>query len=147
MKKVFSFLTAGLLTAALVTTSSCTKTCDPGYEGSDCKTAMNAKFAGTYSVKDTATTGGTSTVYNYSMTITAPSSTPSSVSISNFGGFGTGTTISGTVDGTSLTVADGTLAGVHISAASGSINGSALHFVYTSTDSTSVSTSHAMGLK
>jgi hypothetical protein len=41
MKKLVSFFAATALVAAMMTTSSCTKTCDAGYEGSDCKTPVS----------------------------------------------------------------------------------------------------------
>lgn len=44
MKKLVSFIAATALVVALMTTSSCTKTCDAGYEGSDCKTELRTKF-------------------------------------------------------------------------------------------------------
>lgn len=53
MKRLFKFFMIGAVSAALLSTTSCSKTCDPGYEGNDCKTLANAKFLGTYSEKDT----------------------------------------------------------------------------------------------
>ncbi len=47
MKKIVSFFAAAALVATMMTTSSCTKTCDAGYEGSDCKTVSAAKYYGT----------------------------------------------------------------------------------------------------
>ena len=49
MKRLFKFFMIGAVSAALLSTTSCSKTCDPGYEGNDCKTLANAKFLGTYS--------------------------------------------------------------------------------------------------
>jgi ferritin-like protein len=43
MKKIFkSFLIVAVM-ASVASISSCTKTCDPGYEGTDCKTETRAK--------------------------------------------------------------------------------------------------------
>ncbi len=147
MKKIFSLFIAACAIAAVTTISSCTKTCDAGYEGSDCKTAMNTKFAGTYTVADTATISGQTLTFTYSMVIAASSSNPQAVSITNFGGFNAGSTVTGTADGTNLTVANTTISGVQISNASGTINGNYLSFTYTATDSTGVSTDHALGTK
>ncbi len=146
MKKNFKTIILSATVAAMALVSSCTKTCDPGYEGSDCKTAMNTKFSGTYAVKDTASSADTTLYFNYSMTVSSPSSEPAKVNISNFGGFGSGTTISGTVDGTSLKLDNTTLAGVQISNATGTISGSKLAFTYTSNEGKAF-TSHAVGTK
>ena len=44
MKKIFnSFLIVAVM-ASVASISSCTKTCDAGYEGSDCKTQILTKF-------------------------------------------------------------------------------------------------------
>lgn len=52
MKKILGlFLTVA--TAAVIATS-CTKTCDPGYEGSKCTTEVRAKFYGSYKMSGTA---------------------------------------------------------------------------------------------
>jgi hypothetical protein len=59
MKKLVSFIAAAGLVATLMTTSSCTKTCDAGYEGSDCKTEVRAKYLGTWSESGTFTSGST----------------------------------------------------------------------------------------
>lgn len=59
MKKVI--YSALLLGAFAMGTSSCTKTCDPGYEGSDCKTEVRAKYIGSYRVSGTDTDGDTYT--------------------------------------------------------------------------------------
>ena len=147
MKKTLSALTLICAIAAITTISSCTKTCGVGYEGSDCKTAMNTKFAGVYNVHDTAVINGSTSVFGYAMTVSASSSDPSAVSITNFGGFNAGSVVSGKVEGTNLTVPSTTIGSVSISNASGSISGSTLSFVYTATDTSGVSIDHAVGLK
>lgn len=153
MKKILTVFFAVAAFAAVGTITSCTKTCDKGYEGSDCKTKMNAKFAGTYSVHDTASitlTGSTTpstSIFTYSLTVAASSSDPTAVSLSNFGGFGAGTVVNGAVNGTALTIPNQTVGNESISNASGSISNNALSFVYTSTDTGSISISHAVGLK
>ena len=55
--------------AGLVTVSSCSKTCDPGYEGTDCKTETRAKYIGAFTGTETCD-GGTSTI---TITYAAPS--------------------------------------------------------------------------
>ena len=147
MKKTLSALTLICAIAAITTMSSCTKTCGVGYEGSDCKTAMNTKFAGSYSVHDTAIINNTQSVFVYTMTVTASSSDPSTISIANFGGFNPGSSTTGKVDGTTLTIPNTTIGNEQITNASGSISGSTLTFVYTAQDSTGVSVDHAVGLK
>ncbi len=52
MKKIFnSFLIVAVM-ASVASISSCTKTCDPGFEGTDCKTEVRAKFLGNYAASD-----------------------------------------------------------------------------------------------
>ena len=96
MKKLVSFVAATALVAALITTSSCTKTCDAGYEGADCKTLKTAKFVGTFAGSDICTSG----TYAITFVTSTTSSNIVGVSISNFGGFGATVYISGTVDST-----------------------------------------------
>ncbi len=100
MKKIFNSFVVVAMMAAAATTSSCTKTCDAGYEGSDCKTEVRAKIIGTYKVTETCGTTG-SAVYN--VTISKSSSDVLKVLIVPFGGY---PAITGTakVDGTNVTV-------------------------------------------
>lgn len=68
MKKVI--YSALLLGAFAMGTSSCTKTCDAGYEGSDCKTEVRTKYFGTYNVSGTAVNaGGSSNISNLIVTV------------------------------------------------------------------------------
>ena len=53
MKKIASFFSALAIIAALMTMQSCAKTCDSGYEGSDCKTEVRAKYFGNWTVNGT----------------------------------------------------------------------------------------------
>ena len=147
MKKTLTALTLLCAIGVVATISSCNKVCGTGYEGSDCKTAMNTKFAGSYSVHDTAVISGAQAIFTYTMNVTASSSDPSAITISNFGGFNPGSSTAGTVNGTILTVPNTTIGGVAITNASGSISSNALSFVYTATDTTGTSTDHAVGLK
>lgn len=50
MKKIFGFILT-VAVAAMISTS-CTKTCDPGYEGSKCTTEMRTKLIGSWTASD-----------------------------------------------------------------------------------------------
>jgi len=148
MKKFFSLFLVVATVASMVSISACTKTCDTGYEGSDCKTKMNAKFVGTYAVNDTATQGSTHNYYTYSLVITASSTDPKAINLSNFGGFGAGTSVAGTVDGTNFTVSNTSFGAVQVSNGTGTINNNTLSFNYTAYDSTNGTfADHAVGIK
>lgn len=100
MKKFLNTFVVFAAMTAMVSVSSCTKTCDAGYEGSDCKTEVRSKIVGTYSVSETCSTTGPA---SYSVTISKSSSDVLKVLIVPFGGYPalTGTA---TVDGTAVTV-------------------------------------------
>lgn len=147
MKKTFKFGIAVATLALIVAVNSCSKTCDKGYEGKKCDTKMNEKFVGTYTVHDTAHIGSGDSFYVYSMSIAASSSDPQGVSITNFGGFNAGSVVTGTVDGTNLSIANTSIGSVAISNASGSINSNTLTFSYTAVDTTGTAVDHAVGLK
>ncbi|MBS1685616.1 MAG: hypothetical protein JSS76_12720 [Bacteroidetes bacterium] len=84
MKKITSFLMAGALVAALMTTSSCSKTCDAGYEGSDCKTEMRAKFINEPNGWLTAETGTQSAPAAFTVHIQSSSTGVDQIRILNF---------------------------------------------------------------
>jgi hypothetical protein len=101
MKKVFSALA---LTATLFAFTACgTKVCDPGYEGSDCKTALNTKFAKSYNSSGTGSNSktGAFTINGYTQTISAPAATPGSITFSNLGNFATAAVVTAAVNPTS----------------------------------------------
>lgn len=52
MKKVFKPFMMMATVAGVLAVSSCTKTCDPGYEGNDCKTEVREKFVGQWTASD-----------------------------------------------------------------------------------------------
>ena len=80
MKKLVKFFAVAALLGTLMTTQSCTKTCDAGYEGSDCKTLMTAKFINSnWSVTESKNGG---TPYTYSSSISQSSTDISKVLIS-----------------------------------------------------------------
>lgn len=74
-----SFITVSALATA--TMSSCSKddTCPSGFEGSDCKTMINAKFIGTYEGAETCTVGSD----NYSISVTALSADNMKLTVTN----------------------------------------------------------------
>lgn len=59
MKKIFNSLFIMAAITAMVSTSSCTKVCDPGYEGSDCKTETRSNYYGIYTLSGSDTDGDT----------------------------------------------------------------------------------------
>lgn len=76
---------AGALVAALMTTSSCSKTCDAGYEGSDCKTEMRTKFINEpngWSADETGTRSGHSNAFT--VHIQTSSTAVDKIRITNF---------------------------------------------------------------
>jgi len=85
MKKLVSFLTATALVATMMTTSSCTKTCDAGFEGSDCKTEMRTKFVNEpngWSADETGSQSGHSAAYT--VHIQTSSTAADKIRITNF---------------------------------------------------------------
>jgi len=72
--------------------------CATGYEGTDCATAMNAKFIGSYNVAETCGSGYSG---NYSNTITAGSAA-NKITLSNLGNFTTPALITVDVAGTEV---------------------------------------------
>ena len=134
MNKIFKGFLGVAVLATMVTVSSCTKTCDKGYEGSDCKTEVRTKIVATYKVDETCSTTGHA---SYNVTISKSSTDVTKVLISPFGGYPS-LTATVSVDGTALTVASQTLAGYTYSG-SGTINnsGATLTMTYTISDGTS----------
>lgn len=119
MKKIFKAFAGVAVLAALTTISSCTKTCDPGFEGSDCKTQMRAKIltnggTATYNVTNNSCAGAGST---WQSTIT-PASNVSALLMSNFGHLvcGSGSiNLNATIDGTTITIPSQTICTATIS--------------------------------
>ena len=61
MKNLFKPFLMAATVASLFFVNSCTKVCDPGFEGSDCKTEIRSKYVGTYTASGTDNQGGTYT--------------------------------------------------------------------------------------
>jgi hypothetical protein len=59
MKKILNTFVVFAAMTAMVSVSSCTKTCDAGYEGSDCKTEIRSNYYGIYTLSGTDTDGDT----------------------------------------------------------------------------------------
>jgi hypothetical protein len=85
--------------------------CANGYEGTNCDTKTQDRYAGSYSAVDVCTSGN----YSYNATV-APSSTDiTKILMTNFGGFGSSVVVSGTVAGSSFTVPSQSFGAVTIS--------------------------------
>ena len=136
MKKVFKPFMVVAAVAGLMAVNSCSKTCDPGYEGTDCKTETRAKILGSYHVTETCSVTGAAA---YDVTITASGTDVTKVLVSPFGGY-SGLTGTISVDGTTLTIGQQSSAGYTV-VGSGTINnsGASLTVSYTITDSQNAS--------
>ena len=99
MNKIFKGILSVVVLATMVSVTSCTKTCDKGYEGSDCKTEVRTKFAGTYSASDNPG------ALVYSVTVASGTSISDVVISSNFSDSYFVNNVKGTVDGSILTIA------------------------------------------
>ena len=128
MSKLFKTFMAVAAFASLTVVSSCTKTCDEGFEGDKCDTEIREKVVGTYSVTEDCTVTGGAT---YSVSITKSGTDVTKVLINPMGGYPSSTgTVS--VDGTSITIAEQTTGGYTFSG-SGTINngGASITVTYT----------------
>ena len=132
MKKIFnSFLIVAVI-ASVASISSCTKTCDAGYEGSDCKTEVRAKFVGTYKVSGTIVTGGVSTAFaDQTLTIATSSANLQNILLT-FGG----ATVTASTTGTTMTIASQVINVNYTYTGTGSIANNVISFTITETDNT-----------
>lgn len=93
MRKARLILSASLLTIgtfSAVTFSSCSKDdqqCAAGYEGKNCETQYRLEMVGTYNATDVDDVTGTSFPYTPVISANTTSSTPTIVTIANFGDF------------------------------------------------------------
>lgn len=109
MKKLFNFFAAAALVGGLMMTQSCSKTCDPGYEGSDCKTLSRDKVVtstgtSTFVVTNNSCAASLSSTWN--LTITPSSTDKTKFSISNFSHLNCSSNIvvDGTINGNTITL-------------------------------------------
>jgi hypothetical protein len=125
MKKVFKSFLAIAIIGAVTTVTSCTKTCDPGYEGDDCKTEIRAKFIGQYAGPETCTVG----TDNYTITVGRSSTDALKITFANV--YNQAYTAVATVDGSSFTVETQNVATDVTVAGTGTLSGNTLTFTYT----------------
>ena len=86
MKKLVKFFAGAALIGTIMTTQSCSKTCDAGYEGSDCKTEWSTKVSKSWSVTETPVAGGTAGT-PYTVLIANSSANGKDISLSNLGNY------------------------------------------------------------
>ncbi len=132
MSKLFRPFLMVATAATLLLTNSCTKTCDPGYEGTDCKTEVRAKFlSNNVSVSEKKNNG---TAYSYSTTIISVSSDVQQVAITKIANGFYNSNIVATVDGSTFTIAkqDPDYDGYNIEG-SGTVSGTSVTVTFTIT--------------
>jgi hypothetical protein len=120
MKSLFRPFMIVAVAASLFAVSSCTKTCDDGFEkdADDKCIASNLKFVGLYNVSETANVAGTDYNFTFASNITVSSAGADKISISNFAN--SNQVITATVSANSITITD---APVSISGTSYTANG------------------------
>ncbi len=105
MKRILTTVMIIAAFAGMTTITSCTKTCDPGYEGTDCKTEVRAKYLGNYNASESKNGG---TAYSYSGSVLTSSSNVQEIYINRIPN-GTGffnTNVKATIDGNAVTIAN-----------------------------------------
>jgi hypothetical protein len=126
MKNFFKPFLMAATVASLFFVSSCTKTCDEGYEGSDCKTMTRTKFIGQFKGPETCTVGSD----NYTVTVSAGSADALTIVFGNV--YNQGFTVTAKVSGSSFTVAEQTVGSSGSKASgSGSISGDGTQLTFT----------------
>jgi hypothetical protein len=113
MKKVFKTFIAIALVGSIAGINSCTKTCDLGFEGDDCKTEVRAKYLGALNGNEACDSGDAI----IGITVTEVSSDVTKVNFSNL--YGAGFNSVGTVQ------ADGDIVIANQAFGTGQISGSA----------------------
>ncbi|MBK7147848.1 MAG: hypothetical protein IPH78_03265 [Bacteroidetes bacterium] len=113
MKKVFRTFVAIALVGTIAGVNSCTKTCDLGYEGDDCKTEVRTKYLGAFNGTESCTTGNSTIAVN----ITSVASDVTKVNFNNL--YGAAFNNTGTVQ------ADGDITIANQTFGTGQISGSA----------------------
>lgn len=144
MKRLFRTFAAFAILGAVATTTSCTKTCDEGFEGDDCKTEVRAKIIGTYGMTETCSVTGNA---NYDIVITKASTDVMNVLISPFGGY-PGATGTAKVEGDVITISAQSSVGFSFNG-SGTIsnNGNNISLSYTISDGTNSESCSGTGVK
>lgn len=137
MKSIFKSFVAVMAIAGIVSVSSCTKTCDPGYEGTDCKTEWRTKFVGTYQFADVCPSGN----YTGTATVSISASDVVKVLITNYAGLGGTATLTGTLDESNkISISTGSAAGYTITNATGTLTNNIINWTYTINDGTATET-------
>ncbi|RQO31754.1 hypothetical protein DBR32_07360 [Taibaiella sp. KBW10] len=138
MKKIRIIASAALLTLTAfgaTTLTSCTKDCEIGYEGSDCKTLSRTKFIGDWKGADACNSGN----YNITLKVSPSSTNEISALVTNAGGFGTSVIITGTVTSTNtISFTNQDVTGGRSLSGTMTANGNSLSFSYTVTPSVGV---------
>ena len=131
MKNSFKLFIAVAVFAAIASITSCTKTCDAGFEGSNCKTEVRTKYIGNYTASETKNGGAP---YSYSGTIDTVSGSISDISINRIPN-GTGffnTNVRATVDGNAVNIPNQNPDGdAYYITGTGALSGTTLTFTYT----------------
>lgn len=107
LRKVALSVLLSVSAFSAVTMTSCTKdkTCDAGYEGSDCKTEVRTKFLGTWTANDKT---GTSTTLVYTVPVSVGSTVTSILIGNKFSDDFFTNNITATVSGTTFTIPEQT---------------------------------------
>ncbi len=87
--------------------------CPSGYEGTYCETLVIGKFIGTYNVSENCTVSGA--IGPYAATIIQSAVNNVTITMNNFGDFGSSFAINGIVNGNDLTIPSQTISGYTIS--------------------------------
>lgn len=136
-----AFLTVSAL--GTVTMTSCNKdpeTCATGYEGTDCKTLINAKFVGAYAGNETCTVGTDS----YTLTLTSVSTDNMKLTISNL--YNDAITLTCSITKTDEFAISGVASGVTFTG-TGTLAGNVLTIKYTGSDGTTSNSCTFTGTK
>lgn len=128
MSKLFKTFMAVAAFASLTIVSSCTKTCDEGFEGDKCDTEIREKFIGQFQGQETCTAGTDS----YTLTVSKSSSDVLKVTVNNV--YNQGFTATATVDGSTFTITNQNVGGTVTVQGTGTLTGNNLSFQYTIAD-------------
>jgi hypothetical protein len=135
MKKMFNLILAVTVFAGLTAVTSCSKTCDEGFEGTKCDTEIREKFTGTSSTTYTATEDGTlSQPATFDVTISKSTTGATKILIGNVWNTFTNQVLA-TVDGDKFTIENQTPDNDGYSVqGTGTINGNKITVNYSVTD-------------